>query len=255
MKNRLFILLILLLIIPTSCTNKDELAAHANTKVKTTISDITNINEQQIKESYIYIRDNYEKQDDEKIYESLLYHVKYLQSLGKYSKKNDLTILANKTSNYLKKDNTKNKKEVKKMLSIIDGDEEELIKEIYDNYLKLNIVKKIMNQQTKIATSDAKDKNMITETNINKALNYLNKHSQNPFKNDEVLEKTIYYSLYLKKLGKKDNDITKSAQYMINYLSTLKVKEKQEAITLLNNIAKNQSSNVKTFYNEIIHNE
>ena len=252
MKKRLYLILLIVLFIISGCSNKkEEIKEQTTNKVNTTIADITNISEEQIKESYNYIKDNYTNFKKEKTYEKLLYHIKYLQQLGKYSKDNDLTKLANNTLKYIEKNNSKNKKEVLKLLSIIDGDEEELIKEIYDNYLKLKVIKEIIQEQTPIASGDANDQNMITKKNINKAIDYLNKHSQNPFKNDEVLEKTIYYSLYLSELGNKDNEITQMSQHMIKYLSTFDQTEKDKANQLLNTITKKQSSKVETYYNEI----
>lgn len=254
MKKKLIALIVLLLIIIPGCNNKEKVEEKTTNKVNTTITDITNITENDIKSSYIYIKNNYTKSKDEKHYENLIYHIKYLQALGKYSKDNSLTILANKTENYLEKNNKKNKDKVTHLLNEIDGKEDKLIKEIYDNYLKIKVIDKLISQQTIIVKGDINDKNMVNEENINKAINYLNKHIQNPLKNDEILEKTIYYSLYLSNLGSKENNITKLGQHVINYLSTFDKEEKDNAINLLDDIHKNQKNLVTKYYEETIRN-
>lgn len=254
MKKRLIILLVISLLFITACTNKEEIKKEATNKVNTTIADITNISEETIKESYLYIIENYQNHKDKEVYEKLQYHIKYLQSLGTYSKDNELTILSNNISTYIEKSNKTNKQKVTKSINKISGNEETIIKEIYNNYLKLKVVKTIIEEQTPIAQGDVNDKNMTTITNITKAFEYINKHSQNPFKNDEVLEKTIYYSIYLSKLGSSENDITKLGQSMIKYLSTLDESEKDEVIKLLSSITKNQDSKIQNYYNEIVRN-
>ena len=132
--------------------------------------------------------------------------------------------------------------------------------------------------------SDNTPKNMITTENINKAIDYINKYVQDPLKNDEVLEKTIYYSLYLKILGPKDNDITKLGTHMLAYLKNFDKEEKDQALKIANNelkesikdiqsdnnvkfevvmkilkilntITQKQSTKVNEFYNEITRNE
>ena len=79
----------------------------------------------------------------------------------------------------------------------------------------------------------------------------LSNHLQKPFKNDEVLEKTIYYSLFLSKLGNKDNDITILSNYILEYINTLDTEYQEKAITLIATINKNQNKYVDTYYNEI----
>jgi protein involved in sex pheromone biosynthesis len=107
MKKRTLILLALCLLLLTACTEKkDQIKEQTITKVNEKISDITNISENQIKKSYTYIKDNYTKFKDKKIYEELIYHIKYIQAVGKYTN-NDLTTLANKTLIYIEKDSKK----------------------------------------------------------------------------------------------------------------------------------------------------
>lgn len=254
MKKRLYILLIFSLLFITACTSKEEIKEEISNKVNTTISDITNISEENIKESYLYITENYLNYKDKEVYKELQYHIKYLQSLGTYSKDNELTHFANNTSTYIEKPNKTNKQEVTKNINKISGNEENIIKEIYNNYLKLKVVKTIIEEQTPIVEGDVNDKNMTTISNITKAFDYINNHYQNPFKNDEILEKTIYYSIYLNKLGSSKNDITKLGQSMIKYLSTLDENEKDEVVKILSSINKNQDSKIQNYYNEIIRN-
>ena len=251
MKKRIIILLIILIFLTSGCNNKEKIEETTTTKVNTTISDITNITPDHIKESYIYIKDNYQNYKKDDIYENLLYHIKYLEELGKYSKENELTILADNVSNYLKKSNKENKQKIIKIIEEIEEDEENIIKEIYNNYLKLKTIKEIVEKQTLIVEGDLNDKNLKTVSNINKAIDYLSKHGQNPFKNDEILEKSIYYSMFLSNQGKKENNITKLGQKMYNYITTLDEKEKDEFTTILNSINKNQQSQVKLYCNEI----
>lgn len=254
MKKKLLIILILSLFIITACNNKEEIKKETTTKVKETISDIANISEENIKESYNYLKSNYLNYKDDEIYEQLIYHCEYLKLLGKYAD-NELTTLANNVLTYIEKSNKDNKTNVIKSLNKIDGKEENMIKEIYDNYLQLKVIKTIISNQTPIATGDANDKNMTNTENINKAIDYINKYIQNPLKNDEILEKTIYYSLYLNILGPKDHKITQLGKHMINYLSSFDKEEKDKALNLLNTITQDQNKIVNEFYNELTRNE
>ena len=252
MKKKLIIILLIMITIITGCSNKkEEVQKKASDKVNIITTDITNITEKDIKDSYIYIRDNYKNYKDDKVYEKLIYNVEYLKLLGKYSKDNKLITLATKVETYLNKPNKKNKEEVAILLNNIDGEEDKIINEIYTNYLTLNTVKRIIEEQTLIVEGDINDKNLVTKDYINKAVTYLSNHLQKPFKNDEVLEKTIYYSLFLSKLGNKDNDITILSTYILEYINTLDTEYQEKAITLIATINKNQNKYVDTYYNEI----
>lgn len=251
MKKKILVILFLIIFIISGCSNKEELTEQATTKVNTNIKDITNITEKNIKESYTYIKENYKNHKDDAIYEELIYHLKYLELLGQYSKDNKLTELSTKVQTYIKKDNKSNKEAVAILLNNIDGDEDKLIKELYTNYLTLKTINTKIEEQTPIVEGDINDPNMLTISNITKAVDYLISHIQKPLKNDEVLEKTIYYSLFLSKLGKEDNELTLLANNTLEYLKTLDSEKQEEIIKLLNNITKNQDKLINDYYKYI----
>lgn len=252
MKKKLIIILLIMITITTGCSNKkEEVQKKASDKVNIITTDITNITEKDIKDSYTYIRDNYKNYKDDKVYEKLIYNIEYLKLIGKYSKDNKLITLATKVETYLNKPNKKNKEAVAILLNNIDGEEDKIINEIYTNYLTLNTVKRIIEEQTLIVEGDVNDKNLVTKDYINKAVTYLSNHLQKPFKNDEILEKTIYYSLFLSKLGNKDNDITILSNYILEYINTLDNEYQEKAINLISTISKNQNKYVDTYYNQI----
>lgn len=252
MKKKLIIILLIMITIITGCSNKkEELKEQTTKEVKTITADITNITETDIKESYQYIKDNYKNYKDDKVYEKLLYHIEYLKILGQYSKDNKIVTLVTKVETYLNKPNKTNKEAVAILLNNIDGKEDKIISELYNNYLTLNIVKKIIEEQTPIVEGDINDKNLITKEYINKSVDYLSNHIQKPLKNDEVLEKTIYYSLFLSKLGNKNSDITILSNYILEYLNTLDSEYQEKAINLIDTINKNQTNYINNYYNEI----
>lgn len=252
MKKKILIILLIIITITTGCTNKkEEIKEQTIKEVQTLIKDITNITEKEIKESYLYLKDNYKNYKDDQVYEKLIYHIEYLKSLGEYSKDNKITNLATKIETYLDKPNSQNKEAVAILLNNIDGEEDKIINELYTNYLTLNTIKRIIEEQTPIVEGDTNDKNMVTKENITKAIDYLSNHIQNPLKNDEILEKTIYYTLFLNKLGNKNNDITKLSNYILEYLNTLDTEHQEKAINLLSSINKNKTNYIDTYYNEL----
>ena len=118
MKKIIILLLTVLLI--TSCTNKEEIKKEIKKEVETTIKDISNITIKDIEDSYTYLKENYQEYKDDKKYEKIIYHLNYLEKLGKYNKDNELTKLTEYISKYLDKPSKDNKKAIDKSIEIID---------------------------------------------------------------------------------------------------------------------------------------
>lgn len=248
MKKIIILLLTVLLI--TSCTNKEDLKKEIKKEVETTIKDISNITIKDIEDSYTYLKENYQEYKDDKKYEKIIYHLNYLEKLGKYNKDNELTKLTEYIFKYLDKPSKDNKKAIDKSIEIIDEKKDKIINDLYSNYLIITKITNTIKEQEKIAESDINDPNSYNEENINKAIKYISNHIESPLKNDEVLIKITYYSLYLSKINKPDNSIVKIGSHTLNYLKTLDIKEKNEVLKYLNSISKNQTTEVKKLYKE-----
>lgn len=248
MKKIIILLLSILLI--TSCTNKEEIKENVKKEVETTIKDISNISIKDIEESYNYLKDNYQSHKDEKKYEKIIYHLNYLKELGKNNKENELSKLAKNISKYLDKPNKDNKKIVDQSIKIIDEKKDQLVNDLYSNYLIISKITNVIKEQEKIAESDINDPNSYNEENINKAIKYISNHIEAPLKNDEILIKITYYSLYLSKINQPDNSIVKIGTHTLNYLKTLDINEKNEVLKHLNSLSKNQNKEVKELYKE-----
>lgn len=250
MRKKIIIILIILSIFLTGCTNKEEIKNKIAEQVNTTIKDLTNINISSIQDSYNYLKDNYQNYKNDEVYENLLYHINYLEILGKYSSNNELTELAQSLSDYLENPTNSNKEKVSSSLDELEKNSETTINELYNNYLKQKTILKTVETQTSIVKSDIEDSSVLTKETINKAINYLSAHIQEPLKNDEILTKTTYYSLFLSMLDNESN-ISLLGTHMFNYLNTLDEKEKDLAIKYLNIVLKNQDSEVNTLYDKI----
>ena len=110
---------------------------------------------------------------------------------------------------------------------------------------------RILSSNTKDVTSDLNDPNMISKDQIRKAIDYIEMYYQEPYKNDEVIDKITYYSLYLSGLTNKQNNITNLGIATLNYLQSLKEDDKKEIEKYLSSIKDNKEEQISSLYKEI----
>ena len=221
------IILFVLLII-TGCTNYNKIIEEQNNKASETIKDLNNIKKEKIKESYNYIVDNIDNIKDIEVYTKIVYNNEYLKLILDSNKENVLYDFTNRVNDYVLKSNSKNKKKLQNTIDGINNNLDEAIEIAYNNYYHEIVVNNIIKRQESQAIADTNDKNMKNTKQVEKALNYINIHIDNPYENEEILENIIYYSLYLKNLFEDQNDITKIGTNTINYLKELSSNTKQE---------------------------
>ncbi len=254
MKRKTIVILLLSILLLTGCQTKEEKfetqKETAIEKVTTNTQDMKNVTINSIKESYDYIKENI---NNKKVYEDLIYHATYLETIGSYSKTNKITILSTKVLNKLKQ-NQKNDEEITKLFKEIDSNKDKLIEELYTNYHTTYSIKKILKEQDIQVRADLNSETKITKENIKKAITYIETHLNNPLENDEILNNIVYYSLYLELLSKEECDITLIGAHIHEYLKTLDNNELENASKHINIIKKDLDKHVSVLYNKIKNN-
>ena len=251
MKKKLFIILLITVFLLTGCKNEhEESLKKQEDLVSENLKELSNISIEKIKENYNCIKNNYNKISDDKTFERVAYSTKYIQKIGVYESDNELEILADNTTKYLKNQNDKNLEEVKKSLSRIEGKENELFNEIYTSFMKNEIVGKLIDQKRDLVSADLNDKNVPTLENIKIYYNYIENHLSEPFKNNEVIEYLVYYSLYFKE-SKTNNKLTDLGTKTLSYLQTLDSKTLSEINNLIYEINDNKNSIINDFIKQV----
>ncbi len=252
MKIFYIVLAILMLLLLSGCENKKEQTyQETQSKISETIVNIENVTEEKIKESYLYIKNNYQNTTSKDTNQKLMEKTSYLELVTKNNRNSKLYELATKNKEYLTTSKKDLISEIKKILNSIENNEDKIINEAFVNYHKAITIEKIIKTQTIKASADANDKNMITKTNIKNAIMYLTNNIANPLKNDEILEKTIYYSLFLSNLSKNDSELKNLGDKSLSYIKTLDQNELNDLMNLINKINKNQDKIVTDFYNSV----
>ena len=250
MKKR-YLLIILLLVLAVGCHDIKIEDTNVEEQVIKDIEEVDNVSIDSIEKSYEYIQNNIEKDLEQKTYDKLKYNAVYLNKIATYDDTNYLYILSEKTLTYLKSQNKKDLNEATKLFKIIDRHKKQYVTSIYNNYHTIITVKNLKEKQTKIVSSDIKDKNIVTIKNIKKAYEYLENNIDDPLNNNETIEKMVYYSMLLKELGPKNNNITLFSKYTLDYLSNLDNSNKNKAKSFLKIINKDKNNTIEKYYNEI----
>jgi len=252
MKNKKIIFLILIIFLLTSCYSKkiDTIYDEQTSLVETNLQDITNISKDEIVKSINYIKNNYTNLNDSDRKEKLIYYVTYLEYLTK-NVDTDLKELVSLTKNYISSNTSSNKTKLSSYLNKIEDNIDYLSTDLYTKYQTTIILNDIIDEQTTLVNADLNDSNMISESRINKAINYIDTYYENPYKNNEVIEHIVYYSLYLSNLTKSSNNITNLGTKTLTYINSLSSKDKEKVTITLSSIKKDQKNQVKSLYNQI----
>ena len=214
MKNIKYIALVMLIFFITGCTNYEEIKTKEENKVTEYVSNINNVTTDLIKESYNYLKDNIDNINKKEIYAKLSYYNKYLETISSIDKETDLYILSSNMNTYLEKRTKENKLIVKKQINKIDDNLDEKVNDIYNKYYRNTMVdKKIEYLNDKVI---AEQEIKIDDREIRKGIEYINNHLDMKYQNEEIIEKIIYYSLYMS--YNDDELISKTGNDVINYL-------------------------------------
>ena len=245
-----YILIILLLIFTVGCQNKKIEDTNVEEQVSKKIEEVNNITVDSILASYEEIKNQIEDKLDQKTYDELKYNAVYLNKIATYDDKNYLYLLSETTLTYLKSQNSKNLNEVTKLFKVIERHKVQYATSVYNNYHIIITVKKIREEQTPIVKADINDSNIVNIKTITKAVDYIKKNIDNPLNNNETIEKMVYYSMFLKELGPRNNNLTLLGKYTLDYLSTLDTTNKSKAKSYLKIVSKNLSNVIELYYNE-----
>jgi uncharacterized protein YcfL len=251
MKKKLFIIFLISLFLLTGCKNKQEESLKKQEDlVKEDLKELSNISIEKIRNNYNCLKNNYNKISDSTTFERVAYSTKYLQALGVYEEDNDLEILADNATKYLKNQNKTTLEELKKSLSKVDGKEEDLFDEIYTSFMKNEIVGKLIDAKRDLVEADLNDRNVPTVENLNIYYSYIENHIYKPFKNNETIEYLVYYSLYFKE-SNTDNKLATLGTKSLDYLRTLDNQTLNEIHTLINEINKNKNGIINDFIKQV----
>ncbi len=195
MRKKIIFLIVISLLILTGCQSKnDKLFQEQEDIVKKELKDVKNVTEKSIEEKYLYLKDNYESYN-KKNKKDFIYNAKYLQTIGNKTQ-NDMTKLADLMLIYIKDTSKHNYEKLDIMFKNVEHQENKLINDLYNDYLIDNLVNETIEKQQDQVTADLKDKKLLTSKRLKEGINYIEKNIDNPFKNNEVLDNLVYYSLY-----------------------------------------------------------
>ena len=242
MKKKFKILfLIIAMFFVVACDNKiDSLVKDTKKEVA---SNIENTSKEKIKESIQYIHDNYEK----KISKKYVYHTILLKRLCDNSHLSESKIkrLADASYEYMFSQSVGNKKELKESINIVYDNLDKEIDNFYTIYQRLIVVEGYLAKAKTKLLVEADEKDFISNNNIVKAIDYIQDYYDNAFKNNEVIERLCYYSMYLEQVGnkvKKQNSITNLGKSMKKHMQSGEVKKTEDITKLLNDIKNNREA-------------
>lgn len=249
----IIIIILILIIVILSNNNQSVTTLFAEQKeiVENKNKDLSSISEEKIKNSITEIKNNYLNIKDKTILEDVVYNVTYLEYLTSKVKESQLNDLVTYTKDYLNTKSQESKDNLANYFKQIESKEDELIRELYVNYNTMITLEDILSLNTNIVTNDLNDSNMISEENINKAIDYIATYYQEPYKNDEIIDKISYYSLYLSGISHQRNNITNLGISTLNYLQSLSNEDKKTIEEYLSKVKENQSVQVKSLYRQI----
>ena len=229
-------------------TDVDKLVRIKKEEVSKKILDRRKISKDKITESVDFIIDNTNINGD------FVYHTLFLKNITSNKYLNDTKIyeLAIKADSYMLKQTDNSKRELEDISSYIKKNEHDIIKDFYNKYENYFISStKLGESKTKLLV-EMETKGAINSSKINKAIDYILLNYKNPFKNEEVLEKTIYYAMYLDTVGTKNNvnnDVVEIGKNMKKYIQELDDKYIDKITELKSSIKQNRDSLVDQIVN------
>lgn len=247
----IIVLILLIAILSNNIQNLDSIYEEQKEIVIKDTKDLSNITEKQIKNSIEEIKNNYLDIKDQEILKKVIYNVTYLEFLTDKTNDKKISELVDYTKEYINTKSKESKEQLSNYLKEISEELDKLTKELYINYNTMVTLDRILSSNTKDVTSDLNDPNMISKDQIRKAIDYIEMYYQEPYKNDEVIDKITYYSLYLSGLTNKQNNITNLGIATLNYLQSLKEDDKKEIEKYLSSIKDNKEEQISSLYKEI----
>ncbi|MBQ4032077.1 MAG: hypothetical protein II625_10015 [Bacilli bacterium] len=237
MRKRIILIMLPLLLL-TGCKDKnDELFIEQEKIVKEELKSVDLITEDAIKEKYLYLKDNYDSYDKSQK-EKIVYSAKYIQTISAKSD-NELTKIADQILIYVKSPSSELLEKLNIMFKNVETKENKIISDIYNSYMIENKVKEIILAKQDQVAADLKDKNLRTAKYLKEGINYIEKNIEEPFKNNEVIENLVYYSMFFDGLSKKGN-VKSLGTKTLAYLKTLDDSKYNEVINLLKKMNKDK---------------
>ena len=212
--------------------------------VKKEVSNsVKNTSSKKIKESIIYINDNYNK----KIDKNFVYHTLLLEKLcdNAYLENSKIQRLSQAAYEYMFRQSKGNTKELEESLAAVNEDLDNEVNTFYEAYQRSALVTSYLSKAKTKLLVEAEEKGFVNINKINKALDYIRDYYDNGFKNNEVTEYICYYSLYLEKIGNKiskSNDITKLGKAVKKYMQEGRERSLKEIEDLLNKVNSNRDA-------------
>ncbi len=232
MKKKLLIILVLLLFL-VGCGNKIKKIEEAAAKeVKTELKNIEKINTKEIDSIIDYIDKNIDtikrNSDNYKTFYKNVLIINTICSKDSSLKDNNVCKLGSLTSDYLKKQNKKDLTKIKDLIKEIKKSND------VSNFINLYYTKVMSNDNlaeiVEKVSLESRTEGFITEEKIDKALLFIFTNYNKPFANSEVLDKTLYYTEYLNKVGsmKKNNEIIELSKLVRQYVNDQDENTKKE---------------------------
>lgn len=246
-----YTLIILCLFLLVGCkVNVDNLVKEGSKKAEKYVNDKEKISKKKVTESIDYVLNNYDK----KINGDFVYHTLLLVNMtnNNYLRDTKIYELANQSNDYILSQTDKTKQKLETTAEYIKKKENDIVNDFYKKYENyFNSVKELSEAKTKLLV-EIETKGAINAKKINKAVDYILLNYKNPFKNEEVLEKTIYYATYLDTAGTKNqvnNNIIELGKYMRKYIMELDKKYLDKITELKPKIKQNKDSLIDQIVN------
>ena len=237
MRKRIILLMLPLLLL-TGCKDKnDELFIKQENIVKEELKSSDLITEETIKEKYLFLKDNYDSYSKSKK-EQFVYSAKYIQTISAKDP-NELTDIADQILIYVKNPSSDILEKLNIMFKNVETKENKLVSDIYNSYMIENKVKEIILAKQEQVAADLKDKNLMNAKYLKEGINYIEKNIGDPFKNNEVIENLVYYSMFFDGLSNKGN-VKSLGTKTLAYLKTLDDSKYTEVTNLLKKMSKDK---------------
>ena len=247
-RNGKVILLLIMVIILVGCNNKID--TFVKEVKKDVTSNIKNASKEKITKSVKYIHDNYEG----KIGKEFVYHTMLLKKLcdNNYMKDSKMARLAEAAYEYMFRQSKGNKKELEESLDAVYDNLDEEVEVFYIMYKRMAVVDSYLAKAKTKLLVEEEEKDFVTSKKIIKAIEYIRDYYDDAFKNNEVIERLGYYSMYLERVGsktKKDNVITELGTSMKKYLQKGEEKKLEEIKNKLAKIEENRDGLIEELVN------
>ncbi len=249
MKKKLLLIIVLLLFL-AGCGNKIKKIEDAAAKeVNAELKNIENINIKEINNIIEYIDKNVEsikKNSDN--YKTFYKNVLILNTLcdrNSSLRNNNVCKLGTLTKDYLQKFNKKDLTKIKDLLSEIKKNND--INTFVNTYYTKVVSNTNLTEIEAKVSKEARTAGFVAEDKIDKALTYIFNNYNKPFANSEVVDKLLYYTEYLNKVGmmKKNNAITELSKLVRQYMNNQDPETKKAIEEKIKEVEDNKNNLIK----------